>query len=179
MLRLVRIHTYALRSMVSVCKACVLLPGLNIGKYSLRSPKVLSDPQRAQEIVSELDSELNKWMDSIPEHRTSCFPSRSPAPLMACCSQVGPPPARRPPGDAVDVALRRVLRGPHHHPPPVHPDAAQAVAAAVPLARDLHERGALVHPGPRQVLCALRARVRAQPSSGALPAVRVVGARWG
>ncbi|EKM58716.1 uncharacterized protein PHACADRAFT_90910 [Phanerochaete carnosa HHB-10118-sp] len=36
--------------------------------YSLRAPKVLADADRAQHIVSELDSELNKLVDSIPTH---------------------------------------------------------------------------------------------------------------
>ncbi|EKM58714.1 uncharacterized protein PHACADRAFT_193830 [Phanerochaete carnosa HHB-10118-sp] len=51
MIRLMHIHAYCLR-----------------GLYSLRGSKLLSDPQRAQELVSELDSELNRWLDSIPEH---------------------------------------------------------------------------------------------------------------
>ncbi|EKM58719.1 uncharacterized protein PHACADRAFT_140787 [Phanerochaete carnosa HHB-10118-sp] len=50
-LRLDRIHAHALRTI-----------------YSLPGAKSLSDPERAQQIVAELDSELNQWVDSIPEH---------------------------------------------------------------------------------------------------------------
>ncbi|GJE89782.1 Zn(II)2Cys6 transcription factor [Phanerochaete sordida] len=51
MLKLAQVHGYTLRTL-----------------YSLRGSKVLSDPERAQAIVSQLDSELNKWQDSVPEH---------------------------------------------------------------------------------------------------------------
>lgn len=37
-------------------------------QYSPHAAKVLADAERAQAIVSELDSELNEWVDSIPEH---------------------------------------------------------------------------------------------------------------
>lgn len=30
-----------------------------------------SDAEYAQKVVSDLDSEMNQFMDSIPEHRTS------------------------------------------------------------------------------------------------------------
>lgn len=50
-LRLTRIHGHCLRAL-----------------YSLRGSKLHSDPERAQATVSELDSELNKWLDSVPEH---------------------------------------------------------------------------------------------------------------
>lgn len=36
--------------------------------YSLRASRSLSDPERAQLIVSELDSELNKLIDLVPPH---------------------------------------------------------------------------------------------------------------
>ncbi|EKM58707.1 uncharacterized protein PHACADRAFT_253195 [Phanerochaete carnosa HHB-10118-sp] len=51
-LRLGSLHAYTLRNL-----------------YSLRAmARVRSDPQWAQQLVSELDSELNKWVDSIPDH---------------------------------------------------------------------------------------------------------------
>ncbi|GJE89798.1 Zn(II)2Cys6 transcription factor [Phanerochaete sordida] len=36
--------------------------------YSLQSGKVLDDPESAQQVVAGLDSELNEWIDSLPEH---------------------------------------------------------------------------------------------------------------
>ncbi|GJE89779.1 Zn(II)2Cys6 transcription factor [Phanerochaete sordida] len=36
--------------------------------YSLQGAKNLQVPEAAQEIVAELDSELNQWMDSLPPH---------------------------------------------------------------------------------------------------------------
>ncbi|GJE89787.1 fungal-specific transcription factor domain-containing protein [Phanerochaete sordida] len=51
-LRLGRLHAYALR-----------------GIYSLHAAaRIRTDPQWAQQVVSELDSGLNKWVDSIPDH---------------------------------------------------------------------------------------------------------------
>ena len=38
-------------------------------QYSPHASKILANAERAQAIVSELDSELNEWVDSIPEHR--------------------------------------------------------------------------------------------------------------
>lgn len=52
LLRLGRLHANALRSIYSL--------------YA--TAKVRSDPGWAQQVVSELDSELNKWVDSIPDH---------------------------------------------------------------------------------------------------------------
>ncbi|GJE89792.1 Zn(II)2Cys6 transcription factor [Phanerochaete sordida] len=36
--------------------------------YTLRAHRLLAEPERARLIVSELDSELNKWLESIPPH---------------------------------------------------------------------------------------------------------------
>lgn len=86
LLRVMRIHAYALRSMVNLYETFLLFSLLSCEKYSLRSSKLLSDRQHAQEIVSELDSELNKWLDSVPEHRTSPLPLRLHPPLTVSCS---------------------------------------------------------------------------------------------
>ncbi|GJE89788.1 Zn(II)2Cys6 transcription factor [Phanerochaete sordida] len=50
-LKLTEIHTRALRTI-----------------YSLQGARDLQDPQRAQQMVADLDSDLNKWEASIPEH---------------------------------------------------------------------------------------------------------------
>ncbi|EKM58715.1 uncharacterized protein PHACADRAFT_253207 [Phanerochaete carnosa HHB-10118-sp] len=49
-IRLAQIHARALRTI-----------------YSLQGSKILSDLESAQQMVAELDSELNKWVDSIPD----------------------------------------------------------------------------------------------------------------
>ncbi|GJE89789.1 Zn(II)2Cys6 transcription factor [Phanerochaete sordida] len=36
--------------------------------YSLHSSKILRDPESAQHLVADLDSELNQWAASLPEH---------------------------------------------------------------------------------------------------------------
>lgn len=36
--------------------------------YSSQGAKDIRDPERAQQIVAELDSELNQWIDSLPQH---------------------------------------------------------------------------------------------------------------
>jgi hypothetical protein len=33
----------------------------------------LVGPKWEQQVVAELDSSLNKWVDSVPEHRTSAL----------------------------------------------------------------------------------------------------------
>ncbi len=45
-------------------------------QYSINKSKILLGfvgQQWEQHIVAELDSALNKWVDSIPDHRTSCL----------------------------------------------------------------------------------------------------------
>ncbi|GJE89781.1 Zn(II)2Cys6 transcription factor [Phanerochaete sordida] len=60
-IRLEQIHANALRTL-----------------YSLQGAKTLHDPERAQQIVADLDSELNEWIDSIPEH-LKYDPQREPS----------------------------------------------------------------------------------------------------
>ncbi|GJE89775.1 fungal specific transcription factor domain-containing protein [Phanerochaete sordida] len=50
-LKLTRIHVRAMRTI-----------------YSLQGAKDLQQPERAQEIITDLDSELNKWEASVPEY---------------------------------------------------------------------------------------------------------------
>ncbi|GJE89794.1 Zn(II)2Cys6 transcription factor [Phanerochaete sordida] len=35
--------------------------------YSLQGSKILQNPERAQQVIADLDSELNSWVDSLPE----------------------------------------------------------------------------------------------------------------
>ncbi|KIP05404.1 hypothetical protein PHLGIDRAFT_151979 [Phlebiopsis gigantea 11061_1 CR5-6] len=50
-LRLNKIHAYALRSI-----------------YSLKRSKLTTQPEKVQELVSDIDSRLNSFIDSIPDH---------------------------------------------------------------------------------------------------------------
>jgi len=50
-----------------------LLPFLST-QYSVKRPENLFDktsPRSDQQIITELDSMMNKWMDSVPAHRKS------------------------------------------------------------------------------------------------------------
>ena len=54
-------------------------------QYSINKSKALLGfvgQQWEQHIVAELDSALNKWIDSVPDHRTRL--SRSPRPRVLC-----------------------------------------------------------------------------------------------
>ena len=37
-------------------------------QYSLDSVNALSNPDRAQQVISDLDSELNAFTDALPDH---------------------------------------------------------------------------------------------------------------
>jgi hypothetical protein len=54
---------------------------MHITQHSINKSKILLGfvgPEWEQRIVSELDSAMNQWIDSIPEHRASSSP-HSPA----------------------------------------------------------------------------------------------------
>lgn len=54
---------------------------LTVVQYSINKSKVvlgLAGRQSEQRIVAELDSALNKWMDSVPDHRMSLINARLP-----------------------------------------------------------------------------------------------------
>jgi hypothetical protein len=51
---------------------CLLFP--DVSQYSIRKSKTLLGlvgPEAEQKIVSSLDSSLNEWVDSVPDHRAS------------------------------------------------------------------------------------------------------------
>ena len=79
-LRLAQIHAFALRTIVCFAHVSSLTPLLMMfWQYSINKSKALLGfvgPQWEQHIVAELDSALNKWIDSVPDHRTSTSPQR-------------------------------------------------------------------------------------------------------
>jgi len=48
-----------------------LLSSILPGQYSVnKSTRLLERPLDEHQVVTGLDSELNKWIDSVPDHRT-------------------------------------------------------------------------------------------------------------
>lgn len=76
LIRLNQIHGCALRTIVRYigCLPSVPLILLTVIQYAINKSKSLlgfTGPDWEQHIVTELDSALNKWADTIPSHRTS------------------------------------------------------------------------------------------------------------
>lgn len=73
MLRLSQILAFATRTLVSVSTFWHRCTGNNLthfSQYPTNKPK-RADSTWEQRIVSELDSALNNWLDTLPSHRTS------------------------------------------------------------------------------------------------------------
>ena len=45
-----------------------------VEQYSLKRSHFVMQPDKAQEIVSDIDSRLNSFIDSLPAHRESPLP---------------------------------------------------------------------------------------------------------
>jgi len=86
-LRLMDIMACAMRLIVGYRHFCPLIRPLVTSpnellsfstQYSVKRPENLFDkssPRSDQKIIAELDSMMNKWMDSVPAHRESRTPS--------------------------------------------------------------------------------------------------------
>ena len=82
-IKLNQILGFALRTIVRAISGCYLR-GTSVTEcpapfvqYSINKSKVLLGfvgPHWEQQIVAELDSALNKWVDSVPDHRMSTCP---------------------------------------------------------------------------------------------------------
>jgi len=71
--RLNQITSFAMRTIVS-SRRDIWTTLMRRSKYSINRSKVLLGyvgPQWQQAIVAQLDSALNEWVDSIPDHRKS------------------------------------------------------------------------------------------------------------
>lgn len=98
--------------------------------YSTQGTKELQDPERARKLVTELDSELDRWFNTLPNHRTAIRPAEAGC---AFCST----------GCFSERCLPQLAN--------IHPStiAHQSVynAITVPVIRNMHERGTIMHPG--------------------------------
>jgi hypothetical protein len=78
LLKLQRILAFAIRTIVSTVSAQIREKGISgaekSAQYSINKGR-LGGPEWQQRTVSELDSAINKWADTIPEHsaRVSTF----------------------------------------------------------------------------------------------------------
>lgn len=94
-------------------KLCEILAYMLRTLYSTKKSKVLRGligDQWEQRIVSELDSSMNNWKDSLPEHRrlypVSDFPRRL---TLICCSSMGSKPTELHVLQSISIALCNLL----------------------------------------------------------------------
>lgn len=74
MLRLTRIHADAYRVMVSsACLLYFVIKRLNDVQSRIKSSSAHSEPEQAMKVIAGLDSKLNQFVDSVPEHRKISF----------------------------------------------------------------------------------------------------------
>jgi len=113
-------------------------------QYSINKLKVLLGfvgQQWEQQIVAELDSALNKWIDTVPDHRMWLnLDFILPLPLSSTSrSPVGSKQGRQQLFHAVVSPLCKLLSCPDPHPPPIHPVAPKTVSSIFPFLGDLYE----------------------------------------
>ena len=73
-IKLFQILGFALRTIVRLFCWHVFFLLILLVQYSINKSKIfwgLGGPDKQQNIVAELDSALNKWSDSVPEHSES------------------------------------------------------------------------------------------------------------
>lgn len=71
-LRVKQIHAFTLRTVVRGIYATNFCHADNLAQYAINRSKVAfgrAGPQWEQDIISEIDSALNAWKDSVPDHR--------------------------------------------------------------------------------------------------------------
>jgi hypothetical protein len=118
-------------------------------QYSVNKSKILfgfAGPRWEQRIVAELDSALNNWVDSVPDHRLC--PSISVHLLILTqtytCSPLGPKPRRLDLLQSIRVSARSVLSHANHGSPVVYTLPEEAGAAELPVRGDMRKRGQVV-----------------------------------
>jgi hypothetical protein len=127
-------------------------PSDNLAQYSIKKSKMLQDfvgaeSEWEQKVVSHLDSSLNEWVDSLPDHRASLrlklvlTSASDGAPFSPLGSKPGRPSLLLP----VGRDLVRILSSTDERPPTLRIADRQAGREGVPFARDLSERGPRVH----------------------------------
>jgi hypothetical protein len=122
-------------------------------QYSINKSKVLLGfvgQEWEQRVVSQLDSALNQWVDSVPDHRTFHSSPRVLA-LTRFNSALGSPPRGFCFLQAVGAPLRCVLPAADHDPSPVHTNPAKLCQPScrrrLCLTYSLHKRRARMREG--------------------------------
>lgn len=99
-----------------------------------------ADPDYAQRVVSELDSDLNKFIGSIPEHRTHFSPMIL-GPLLIVVvpsSQMGSAARKRHLPQPVGFALCIILCSADHRAPFVYPAPSTTLLVVLPVTCYMH-----------------------------------------
>ena len=137
-------------------------------QYSINKSKALLGfvgQQWEQHIVAELDSALNKWVDSVPDHRTffcrtadfrSYFPCNS--------SAMGPQSGGHRIFPSIGNPLCQLLPPPDSRTSSFHPITPKTFGPVLSLACNLHERCSVVQSSGR--LLERKARTGVAPFDG-------------
>ena len=151
-LKLSQILAFALRTIVSdfhlvLCRHLLTNDHL---QYSINKSKALLGfvgQQWEQHIVAELDSALNKWVDSVPDHRTFFFADlRVPFSFLHNTSSMGPASGRHSVFPSIGNALCQLLPPSDSRTSSFHPVAAKTLNPVLPIACNLYKRRPVVQP---------------------------------
>jgi hypothetical protein len=124
LIKLQQILAFALRTIVHIfCSYVEYATKCNL-QYSINKSKVFLGffgQEWEQSILSELDSALNQWVDSVPDH---CATPGSLSGLLTLIISVGSALGPKPQGPSVFRSvgdpLGGVLSAPDHDPPTLH-----------------------------------------------------------
>lgn len=122
-------------------------------QYSINKSKILLGfvgPQWEQHIVAELDSALNKWIDTVPDHCKWCNQSSWVTSLIIC-SALGPTPREPPVLQPIRHIIRNILPPSDSHPSSIHSLTPKTVTSDFPFAGNLHQRCPFVQPRRRHL----------------------------
>lgn len=123
----------------------------NLVQYSINKSKVMLGfvgSQWEQHIVAELDSAMNKWVDSVPDH-CKLFATLFDLHLSSgLVSAMGPQSRERSVAKPVSVSVCNILPPPNYRSSTLHPIASETFTTLVPVPRDLHECSPGLYPCP-------------------------------
>ena len=121
-------------------------------QYSINKSKALLGfvgQQWEQHIVAELDSALNKWVDSVPDHRTSLVNQLLLILNLCDASAMGPASRGRGVFPSVSYPLCQLLPPPDPRTPPFYSVTPKALGPVLSLACNLYECCQVVQPSGR------------------------------
>ena len=115
-----------------------------VSQYSINKSKLFLGfvgPHWEQHIVAELDSALNEWIDTVPNHRAYFFPKHLAYSLNAPASQMGHNGTEFQRARLVLTVrkpLQPLLSPANSRASPIHTITAEAVSVIIPIPCDLH-----------------------------------------